>query len=446
MLNSRNLTAMLIVLAMVSLAAMLVGLLAPPDNDGMGDDSYGTRAYGQRALHDLLLALNAPAERNLLPPEAQLGRPVTLALLAPVPELLALESDYLERMRDWVRGGGRLAVALRPQSAAGIHALPGRHPTSPEDVLALLGLDGLQLVSTGGGDGDEEPNLRGLTDTYARESGWVRYEPAPRLGSAAGSEGVFAGMGPSTVLQLPLESTAGLRWSTRPADGITTLGLVRARRGGEEMLLAAAWQVGAGSISVLAEHRLLTNEFLGLDDNPVLAVHWLGAAGPPPYLIDEFYHGLSVRGNPAWLLTRFPYGLLALTVALTGGLFVWRGAVRLGPPLAEQAINRRTLAEYLDAMAGLFSGRRSRAFIARELLEGGCWALRRRLRTVHSQADLELLAGVLERRDPQAAERLRSAGADLARLAEAPAASIEANQLVRAAAEFQRCTLGGRTP
>ena len=198
-------------------------------------------------------------------------------------------------------------------------------------------------------------------------------------------------------------------------------------------MLAVRYTVDRGEVIVVGDPRLLSNATLDKADNSVLAVALLGG-GAGPVVWDEFYHGLTMRGNFLFLLRRGQYALLAVTVVLATAGWIWRQARFLGPPLEPVPVSRRNLGEYVEAMAKLF-GRASgsRQFVLAEIRRGVLWSLRQRLggryaaeaepttaagvgRTaaplrqtvVHDQAVDEIVA-VLARRDPAAAKKLKEA-------------------------------------
>ena len=118
MLTARNFVALTIVIAVVSLAWACLELAQPPDSGGMGRDSYGTRAQGQRGLFEILTDLGIPVERILGPPTAVVGREVTLVLWKPQPDLVQVEPAYLHALARWVENGGRVVVAPDGRRAA----------------------------------------------------------------------------------------------------------------------------------------------------------------------------------------------------------------------------------------------------------------------------------------------------------------------------------------
>ena len=151
----------------------------------------------------------------------------------------------------------------------------------------------------------------------------------------------------------------------------------------------------------IAENRLITRH-----DNSVLAVHLLAAPGRP-VVFDEFYHGLTIRGNPLWLFTQRGYAATTLCLLTLIGLWIWREAVFLGPPLAPEAQSRRSIGEYVDAMARFLNrGRSSQAFLLREVRSGVLRAVRDELHLPPSRDHVDELAAVLARRDPRRAREL----------------------------------------
>jgi len=253
---------------------------------------------------------------------------------------------------------------------------------------------------------------------------------------------------------------------------------------GVEYNLVATYALGDGEIVVVSDPELFLNRSIAEQDNAVLAVNLLGrtglrravaataaqagrraasdgadrpespidvdqhrlaasdssngAARPCRAVFDEFYHGLTIRGNPVWLLTRHPYGLFVALLAAATALWVWRERVHLGPPLPASAARRRNIGEYVAAMARLFHRSGHRRFILREVKGGTLWALRKRLHLGPAHETPEDVAKALARRDPEAAEALRSASAGVdAILREQEEPGLRA--LVRAAEEMTKC-------
>jgi hypothetical protein len=178
---------------------------------------------------------------------------------------------------------------------------------------------------------------------------------------------------------------------------------------GKPRLLAASFARGKGEIVVLAEPALLMNMCLAHDDNAIFAYDLLANDGRR-VVFDEFYHGLSVRGQPFWLLTQRRYAVGACVALLFVSLVIWRRAVWLGPPLETAPRSRRTILEYVDAMARFFQAARdSRQFVLSEVRNGALRTLGDRLGLSPTDATPENVATALARRSPAEARRFEAA-------------------------------------
>jgi hypothetical protein len=206
---------------------------------------------------------------------------------------------------------------------------------------------------------------------------------------------------------------------------------------GRPQILAAIYPRGRGTIAVLSDARLAQNTLLGRDDNAVLVAHLLADPGRP-VVFDEFYHGRTVRSNPLWLATRFPYNALALSVLGTTLLVGWRAARVLGPPLPRRVRSRRTLAEYIDAMSRLLNrSKRPVPYLLGELRHGLLWRIRRELGLPPGREDVNKLLPVLARRDPLLADNLRQALEAIDQLLQSP--SPRSADVTATLAKVSRC-------
>jgi hypothetical protein len=174
-------------------------------------------------------------------------------------------------------------------------------------------------------------------------------------------------------------------------------------------VLAALFELGKGEVLVVSDPAIFDNRLFSQADNAVLAVEMLGQP-QQPMVWDEFYHGLTVRGNPLFLLTRSYYGLVAALIVALTGCWVWRRSLFLGPPLADLGVTRRTLAEYVEAMANFFHrGSDSLAFMLSEMRRGVLWSLRGKFGS-HAERETPVeVAAAIARRDPAKARKLLDA-------------------------------------
>jgi hypothetical protein len=127
-------------------------------------------------------------------------------------------------------------------------------------------------------------------------------------------------------------------------------------------------------------------------------------------IMDEFYHGLTIRGNALWLLTQPGYAALALAIAALVGVWIWRSATFLGPPLDDRPVSRRSIGEYLEAMSRfLLRGRGSGQFVLAEVRGGALWSMADRAGLPPDLDDVDRIAAAVARRDPDRAAKLEAA-------------------------------------
>jgi hypothetical protein len=424
MLNTRNVVAAVVIVTVVSLVAACLALFQTPGGGGLGVDSYGTRGHGFRGLFEMLAELHVPIERATVPPSRLLSRDITLALFDPNAEIVSTEPAYLNAVGKWIREGGSVVAApsTKPRQMFGL-----KFPT--KNLLFELGLEDVhvrQLGTIAGSpdnhDEDEEvdtvvhrnrPNMRVETKRAARNfKRLFGPQTSPRASIVhATAEGSLASRFPHGLdLMLPDAGRCFLESDSEAGKNVPE-GRIRAvmEPDGSPETLAAVYAVGSGTITVLADPRLAQNQLVGRADNPVLIAHLL-ADLKKPIVFDEFYHGLTVRANPLWLLSRFPYDILAASVLAATLLFGWRAARFLGPPLASRPVSRRTLSEYIEAMARLLNGSQSPVpFLLAELRHGLLWRIRYDLGLPPGQDDADRLVQTLRRRDPVLAEQVRIA-------------------------------------
>jgi Domain of unknown function (DUF4350) len=439
MLTARNFVALTLVIAVVSLAWAWRELAQPPDSGGLGGDSYGTRARGQRGIFEILDDLGIAVERILAPPTAVVGRDVTLVLWKPQPDLVLLEPAYLRALARWVENGGRVVVAPDATRATSRPIGMSRRSLSAAEstVLDELGLANVSVRTidfksaekgpdadpTGRSSGGQAPETATNRDESKNNdvrrirdllTGTAR--PIISRAVAVKATGVLSPFRELVVMiEVPEEKLQVLGVGESLPDGTITF----EGPGGGEQILAAAYHRGKGEVVVVASPAIAENGLIAGHDNSVLVAHLLAAPGRP-VVFDEFYHGLTIRGNPLWLFTQRGYAATTLCLMTMIGLWIWREAVFLGPPLAPPAQSRRSIEEYVDAMARFLNrGGSSQAFLLREVRSGVLRAVRDELHLPHSRDHVDELAAVLARRDPRRArELIEAVGAVDAALAE----------------------------
>jgi hypothetical protein len=226
-----------------------------------------------------------------------------------------------------------------------------------------------------------------------RDMQYINVRISPPLDQATTALELYA---PATKLQTLEIASTGTQPSLRYA--VTS-------HEGAEYTLAAVFPRGRGQLVILADPEPILNYALAQKSNAPFAVRLFSATGKP-VIFDEFYHGMIVRGNPMWLFTRAPYGLITCLVFFATALWVGRRAVHLGPPLAEQQVRRRSILEYVAAMATLFQARPYRNYVIGELWHHTLWMMRRQRRLSARLESPQEIAAAIARNEPGLAKHL----------------------------------------
>lgn len=402
MLTPRNVILASLTVVLLWLAWAVVSLLREPDSEGRAADSYGTRDDGQRGLYETMAELGLPVSRSLAPPHRSLPLDVILVVWAPRGDLVRFEPRHLQELGKWVAAGG-CAVVTPPRESPLAELMPLDVVPSQDAATTLweaLGLNTTTISSA------LAPVPAAAPPGKARRTGHRPDEAAACRTVRIDAAGTLA------------EVAAGIAQLAVPEDGVQFVSAPDAAAGGEltftdttgaSRALVREFPVKRGRIVIVADPRLFSNRLLGYADNSVLAVRLL-LRGGGRVQFDEFYHGLSVRGNPLWLLTRRGYAVLAVAILAVIGVTTWREAVLLGPPLNAPEPSRRTVAEYIDAMARFLNrGRRTRSHLLQTVYAG----VLRRLAVEHGlsqrREELDVVAAAVGRRDPEREQRLRAA-------------------------------------
>jgi hypothetical protein len=418
MLTARSIVLCAIGGAVLVLFATLVSIFQPPSQ--LREDSYGTRAYGYKAVYETITALGIDQQRESAPPSGATAKTDTYVFWAPQPNFVRMEPVYLERLRQWLRDGGR--IVLSPQATRDrpeILDMP-QELVKPTSALAELGLSGIQtkavdLGNSSAGDGritiaPHTPKNRNQQGVKEHFEDYLFPTLLPTMTAKVEAVGELKSFGDDvSSLELPTELQI-LDLSISKPDGTISIASGKQAEAQEQSaVIAALFQVGAGEIIVISDPAVFENRLLSQADNAVLAFNVLGKSGRL-LLWDEFYHGLTIRGNPFYLLTRGTYALIAVMIVLATAVWVWRRSLFLGPPLATEPASRRSLDEYVTAMARfLHRGAASTKFMLSEVRGGVFWALQRKSGSSRAHDTPQDLAAVLKRRDPQAASQLLDA-------------------------------------
>lgn len=428
MLTGRNVIIAVLTVAGISILLGLIGMLRPPDSGGMAGDSYGTRSHGHRALLEILREVKVPTERLLVPPDTAIGRDVTIVLWKPNAGLVEREPVYLQRLAEWIPKGGRVVLApdrlsASEQFGAGLGKVLGRMSDGPSrSIFDELGLEGVTTKTVdvrhppppAEAPQDAEKEKTSEADdskegTFDKDFELLRKlaagaPPAPPTATVdVKATGAFAHWNsPVAKIEVPEHEVHVLEPGSVTPDGTLTF----LDADGDEQILAALWKRGSGEIIVVATPTVGENRLIAQQDNSVLMVRLVAAPGKT-VAFDEFYHGLTIRGNPFWLLSLPGVFVAAVFLTLAVGVWIWRSAVFLGPPLESPAVSRRSIGEYVEAMARfLHRGRSSVPHFLSEVRAGVLHSIGQELGLPTGHDHVEEVAAVLARRDPSRARRL----------------------------------------
>ncbi len=437
MLSTRNAITAVVALTVLSIGATVYNLTQPPDGGGLGRNSYGTRAHGHRAIYETMEKLNLPVRRSHFPPPVGLEAGDHLVMIGPNQRLVEHEPEHLRRTAEWVNAGGQMLVVLKSPEVYSFTE-DRRDRTWETSVLEELGLPGIKAAEIWPLQIASPEDDAAEKDRIEREKvlSIQVNEERPTAATTVTLDGAFASLRSDvTSLRLPREDLHVLEITTSAPQ---TTGRITVQSNDEvNYTLAAVFPRGQGRITVLSDESLFNNYLITAEDNPVLAANLTGSTRGPA-VFDEFFHGLSSRGNPLWLLTRPYYGWLFIMVIAAAAIWIWRQSAALGPPVPYKEPTRRTLTEYLDAMATLFTRSRQKKFVLEELRDGVLWALRTELHLAPAQEKVEVVAAALERHHPARARRVRRASAEIDK-ALAERESVDNAKFIELTREISRC-------
>jgi len=212
----------------------------------------------------------------------------------PPPPLLTAGEDA------WVRGGGRLVLALA-------------RPYGPLDVATI---ESIETGETGERKTAAPPPVRKVFPIWP---GVSEIRPTSRLG-----------------LDGPVLS------------GFLTVALA------SETPVIARQAVGTGDIILLSCPEVFDNRHLGLSHHLALLEALAGGRTGRPVFFDERAHGLGDDAGITEMLGAWGLGPLLLLALLATGAAFWRAAVRVGAPDREDRDTRSDAVELVDSLADLY--------------------------------------------------------------------------------------------
>jgi hypothetical protein len=402
-------------------------------------NSRGTGWVGYRGLLDLQRRLGHRVERDYRPLMA--AEDGVRIFLASDPVFVGQNLGFVEELRRWVERGGRAIVSdgLPEQSfQCGLEE-------SRDLSVALLGTTvGLKYarhrVDRSSAGVESPQSLISKQDSVMQQ--WA--ESLLRINSQD-----------MQVVRVPVTGEGALKTlaeghgaivvpelSLRVLETVTGEGLLGALRlgDGSNRIIAALYQLGKGQVLIVSDNRLACNGLLQYSGMGSFLIDLIGAIGPSDrYVYDHFFAGEIVRGNPGWLLVRFPYSVLASCLLLASVLIPWSMSGRLGPPDPDPAPRRPGLLDHLGMVANLLGDRRHHQDSFERLLSGVLWQLRSEFGIRRSSGATEALLAVMERRAPERAARLAGV---LRQVKMSGAGPIPERVLVKLSKELVQCLSG----
>ncbi len=391
-MNAKNVLICIVLIAILALLLTLAELAMPPDRNGRGRDSYGVKEEGFGALYEAMERLQADAQRGLAPPSTFIGDGTTLVFIEPVNMLVQNQPAFIEETAQWVRQGGCV-----------VFLGPGNTYMSNYDSAAF------NFLVDDEEEEKKEPRILPveLFEYFGLTSCTVQHHfDIPENHLEAISSGDFPSMSENQPYVLnPVKKGLSAFLVT---DDFTSRGaLVATDTDGSSYTLGLRLEADQGEVIMISDSAFFRNAAIGKADNAILATNIL-MERKSRLVFDEFYHGLTLRGRPAWLLTRHPYGIVAFTMFILAVLWAWRSGIRLGPPLHQLPANRRSLVEYLDAMGYLYARSGDRSYILQQIRDGLLFKLRESLQIDPSRDSVKTLYEALNKKSPERAETFQN--------------------------------------
>lgn len=419
MLTARSVILAIVVAALLSVLGAMISLFWGGDRQStVGRDSYGTRTNGYQAVYELLEELDYHTDRSLIPAAPSNSTSTSYVLWSPQHRLVQTEPSYFTKLAQWVREGGRLVVT--PSWKDYFHEETicqqcgqARCECQVVSMFEELGLQGvhveegrtLEVALDGAGKSTQNNSRREDLGDVIREV--FKYKERPTSDFEISVKGDWKSLGNEAIrVKLPTDEFWGLTFEeTLPIASISIEGTGK----GENPILAAKFPMGSGEIVVVCNPHLASNGNLGGGDNSVLLAHLL-TGSRQRVVFDEFYHGLTVRGNALWLLSKRPYAVITTSILFVVGMWIWRHAIFLGPSRPEVPASRRSLGEYVEAMSRfMLTSRESARFVLNEVRAGVLWQFSKILGLPPQQQNTEVILNLLSRRQPEQAKQLEAA-------------------------------------
>lgn len=394
-----------------------------PALDPVADySSLRSNQWGTKALRDLCRAYGLKVQTWRRSLEKLHSGVRVLCVVNP---LDVLSDAEIAALQEWISRGGHLVIAVRnvprEQSTA-----DGPRLTATHAILAWLGLVLKQpetpprKLMPVAGDCWTAYSIRWLAAPEANELVWLG--DTRRVRAYLLQRGVSREALENLPQQAPVRVVGRLRAAVAPGEKPP------------EGALGLAMTLGEGRIDVLGDANILSNRYLAEADNALLAAAVLLPDAPAQMAFDEYHHGLAASegvGRVGRVRRTLNAALWALMAALA--LYVGAGMFRMGRPRAFRADPRRTVGEYVRAVAWIYQ-RAGMSKAALEMLGRGvrrAWSSRL---GVPPQAPPEVFGEAARRRGLLVAQPLEAALKALDEALQAP--GVSRDRLVKLAADL----------
>lgn len=117
---------------------------------------------------------------------------------------------------------------------------------------------------------------------------------------------------------------------------------------GQPVIISRNW--GSGSVVLLADSYLFSNEAMVVDRHPALLACWIGDSSR--ILFDEVHLGVSSREGVMMLLNRYRLRGVLAAFLLLAGLFVWKNSSSLIPKYSDPAGDGKPLGTGVGSAQG----------------------------------------------------------------------------------------------
>lgn len=413
MITGRNVILASIAVFVLAMILNVITLMQPLDNDGKGSDSYGVYPSGYRALVEIMQEVDVPVARTHAPFDREITHRATYVLAGPDVALLESEEDVLRQLETWVHDGGQLVVSFVegwPSSKfMRIFSLEEVRFVDLDKGELLYDIDyseseeqipiGLRKFLEDAKRHEAEGGDRSLGDDFDEI---ITFSPPKCVKfPVAECTGRFRPMCAS-VEQLAVreDDPVALDVGDSSPDSVLTIdGPIEPRT------LMAEYVRGKGSVVLVSDVSLFHNLSLREGDNSLLLLNLLGERREI-VLFDEFFHGLSIRGNPIWIFAQPGYRIIVLMLLGIVALFIWHELPAFGVIHPPEKTARRTLEHYLDAVSRMLLRTRSQLEqLLTDSKSAFLWRMARKLHLAGERNQLAAIRNRLRRTDAEMLER-----------------------------------------